>query len=55
MYLDVVHTGIFELFFEVGVFLQVVDDLHEVPVVVQASVLEQKRNNMSDVSCSTAR
>lgn len=41
-YLDVIHVGILELFFEVGVLLEELDDLPEVAVVVQPSVLEQK-------------
>lgn len=41
-YLDVIHVGIFELFFKVGVFLEVLNDFPEVAVVVQPSFLKQK-------------
>lgn len=40
--LDVIHVGIFELFFKVGVFLEVLNDFPEVAVIVQPSLLKQK-------------
>lgn len=42
--LDVIHVGIFELFFKVGVLLEKLNDFPEVAVVVQSSVLMWKKN-----------
>ncbi len=46
-YFDVIHVGIFELFFKVGVFLEVLNDFPEVAVVVQSSFLKHKPKQTS--------
>lgn len=48
-YFDVIHVCFFELFFKVGVFLEVLDDFPEVAVIVQPSVLKHKKSTHQDL------